>query len=285
MTSAVPRCRIVNQADSRAARRAIGFCYLCGRSLPARGDKGRRRAITGEHVVPRALLGDTPGRDADKWTIVLDVHSECERKNKQPVDHLMNLLQTMNITPVPEWPDFGHLRGLGLKPLLLVAPDGRSAVPVFSNARELIQGAWNWVRGLHAALYSEYLPASSKHSVLPPVPAFSSSGGISMLEAEGMSFVSRGAVDLAIKHDKWDGIDAWGRRLRYRCVWKHLPAEFGGPSWFCCWALLFPGVLEWSRTVLPQGHERPWHGLYSRRVLPTGASHLLSEDFPTEPRR
>jgi hypothetical protein len=210
----------------------------------------------------------------------LDVHKACETKHKQPVDHLLNLLQTMNITPVPAWPDSGHLHRLNLRPLILVAPNGRNAVPVFGNAREVIQGAWTWVRGLHAALYSEYLPENANPCVLPPVPAFSSTGGVTMQEAEGMSFVCRGAVDLAIKHNKWDGVSAWGNRLRYRCVWTYLPPEFGDPLWSCCWALLFPGVLEWSRTVLPAGAERPWHGMYTCRALPAGACHLVSEDFP-----
>jgi hypothetical protein len=272
--------RILTQKQMRSVRAAVETCYICGKPLPPRGTPGRRKQITGEHVVPRRLLGQPPLGRSDQWAVELDVHRDCEDQTKQGVDDLLALLQTMHTTPVAAWPKVGHLRRLGFTPVLLRAPDDSILIPAFGNAAPILKGAWIWIRGLHMALYREFLPQDCRRFVLPPVPACGQSSGPHMKEVETLSFVIRGAVDLAVKRDKWDGIDAWGGQLSYRCVWKHVPEEYGGPYWICFWGLLFPGVLDWSRTVLPADAERPWHGCYYLLERPDGASYLVSDDFP-----
>ena len=68
----------------------------------------------------------------------------------------------------------------------------------------------------------------------------------------------------------------------YRCTWHRMPTDHKVGGYTCFWGLLFPGILEWSRTVLGQGQERPWHGYYSLSQLPDGASVLTSNDFPQQ---
>lgn len=265
------------QKEMRVARCAIDFCYVCGKPLPPRGP-GFKKQVIGEHVVPRNLLGEAPPTDA--WAVELDVHRHCEEVAKSVDDSLLSLLLKINTTDAAEWPDPGHVRNLDFEMLAFVPNDGSFAIPAFGNADRVLKGAWTWIRGLHSALYREALALDATWCVFPPVPACSTSGGLSMSDAETHSFVCRATLQLGVKCDKWDGIDAWGQRLQFRCVWKHVPKEHGGPAWWCFWGLLFPGVLEWSRNVLGSGLERPWHGHYVVSELPAGASYLVSEDFP-----
>lgn len=268
--------RVLTQSEMQEARSHIDFCYVCGNPLPQRGP-GFRKQVVGEHVVPRNLLGQPPRRDA--WAVVLDMHPACEETAKRVDDDLLSVLQKINTNDRADWPDAGHVRNLDFEMVVATIGDGSRGIPAFGNAEPVLKGAWTWIRGLHAALYGEFLPAEADHCAFPSVPACSTTGGITMQDAEEHGFVCREAVRLGVRRGKWDGVVAWGSRLSYRCVWKHVPPEYGGPTWFCFWGLLFPGVLEWSRTVLPPGHERPWRGHYASTILPNRASILVQDDI------
>lgn len=270
--------RIENQKEMQQARAATSFCYICGAMLPKRGP-GYKRQVIGEHVIPQALLGNSPAHSADRWAVELDVHPGCEQDDKRLTDNLLSLLQQMSTKPGQDWPAFGQLRSdLRLRPIKLVV-EGED-VPAFSNVGHVLAGCWTWIRGLHAALYNEPLPEEAPHLDLPPVPAFYIKIPVSLGDVEGISVIVRQVVDMGTRKGKWDGVDAWGKQVTYRCVWHHKQPGHKISGWVCFWTLSFPGTEDWSKSVLGEGSERPWHGFYAPEKLPDGASFLASEDFP-----
>lgn len=280
---ATPRCRILSQKEMRDARKGIVFCYLCGKDLPPRGERGRPKQVIGEHVIPRSLLGGAPKGQREGWAVELDVHRACEQSMKQNADHWLKLLQDMHTKPQSDWAKPGHLRNLPLHRSLLIHRPTGQAVPGFSGLGELFEGVWRWIRGLHAALYREFLPSNVRHFPYPPVPAFSSQeSGPTFEETETQSYLVRASIDLAESLGKWDGVTAWGGAARCRCVWWQCTSIKGSPNWMCFWTLSFPRLEEWSRQVLPRGSERPWHGNYVCAARPNNAACLTNGDFPEE---
>ncbi len=262
----------------REARRAVGFCYLCGKELP----KKRHSATVGEHVIPKKLLGTLPSTLNECWPIELDVHPECEDRMKQEKDHYLKLFQELNTKPRCDWASPEQVRKIPISPRRVHLSDGSSWAAF--EMGELLEGAWMWIRGIHAAIYREFLPPDVPSHVFPPVPSFSSSpDGPSLKEAEEISHLTRSVIQLGLNIDKWDGVVAWGGAVQYHCIWYPLATPQGMQGWLCCWTLTIPGLLEWSGTVLPPGAERPWHGQYCLTEPPHSASILVSEDFPEHP--
>ncbi len=269
--------RILTQKAMREARSQVDFCYLCGELLPPKGTPGRPAKITGEHVVPRGLLGAAPNDDA--WVVELDVHRQCEATKKQRDDSMLTLLQRIHVDPVKGWPRGGHLRALNLQPGLIFPGGGVAPIPAFQGLECILPGAWTWVRGMHAALYARFLPDDVHHAAMPPVPACDSERDPSMEIAEKGSWLFRTFVQVSVDRAKWDGVSAWGNRLLYRCAWYHCPGTPAHPPWVCFWTLVFPGVLQWSRGVLGDADKRPWHGFYTLNARPANASVLDSTDL------
>lgn len=273
--------RILFQKKMEDTRRSIAFCYLCGEDLPPCNKPGVRQQIIGEHVIPRALLGDVPKNQSETWAIKLDVHRQCEQLRKQKVDHWLKLLQEMHIKPNHKWAKLGHIYNMPLRPSQVILSRMRNAVPAFTGCSELFQGVWQWIRGLHAALYLQFLPEEIWHCSYPPVPACSSQNdGPTLEETETQSYLILSNIGLAESLDKWDGITAWSGAVQYRCVWWQCTASTEKRKWICFWTLSFPHLTEWSLQVLPVGSERPWHGYYASVSRPNEAAFLDKEDFP-----
>lgn len=151
-----------------------------------------------------------------------------------------------------------------------------------TNAQDVILAVWIWIRGLHAALYNEFLPDDDAITVLPPAPAYSvEEGGSSPEVWDAYSHTILMFVELARNHGVGDGVV--GRQLLYACVWFHDEAADDTHRWRCNWLLDFPGVLEWSQSVLPRGEERPWHGSYTVPHRPNGASEFPRVQLPLDP--
>lgn len=256
---------ILTQSDMQRARRALGKCFLCGYELPKRS-AGFKAATTGEHVIPRAVLGDAP-TGSDAWAVELDVHRDCERRLKQSTDGRLAVFHKVNTRPVSEWPR-EQLRGLQLEPNVVEVRGGTH--PAFSNADQLIAGTKNWVRGLHATLYGDVLPATLEVSLALPVPAGNCTDMSSFEFLESFTAVAGVALDNAIQKGVCDRIVAWGGRLKYECTWTVL----GSQGAYCFFQLEYPGVERWSMSVLGPGRERPWRGSY-QNVIPRGAGTLV----------
>jgi hypothetical protein len=265
----------------RDTRQSISFCYLCGEGLPSSGKKGCREQIIGEHVIPRNLLGDVPEKQAGTWAVKLNVHRQCEQLGKQHVDHWLKLLQEMHVKPRHEWAKSGHLRNMPIYPSQVIHPQTGDVFYALSGCSELLEGVWRWIRGMHAALYLQFLLRDVWHCSYPPVPACSNQNyGPTIEETERQSHLILSTIELAESLDKWDGIKAWNDALYYRCVWWQCATLKGKSEWICFWSLTFPHLNEWSCQVLPRGSERPWHGNYVCAARPNEAAFLKTEDFP-----
>lgn len=274
--------RILSQKQMQVARRSISFCYLCGKNISQCDETGAQQPTTGEHVIPQSLLGNAPENQSEAWAVILDVHEKCEQSKKQKVDHWLKLFQQIHVQSNHEWPKHGHLRNMPIRPLQITHSQINHAIPAFTGCSQLFQGVWQWVRGLHTALYFQFLPEDTWNCSIPPVPACSlQSNGPTIEETETLSSLIRSSISLAQSHDKWDGITAWNAAIKYRCVWWQCTAT-EKPRWMCFWQLSYPHLTEWSRQVLPAGSERPWHGCYDLNLRPKDSTFLETDDFPKE---
>jgi hypothetical protein len=278
-----PCSRILSHKQMRDTRERIGFCYLCGENLPSRDKPGYRQEIIGEHVIPRSLLGDIPAKHPQAWAVELNVHRKCEQSGKQHVDHWLKLLQEVHVKPADRWAKPGHLGNLPIYPSQVIRPDTGEILPAFSGCRELFEGVWRWIRGMHASLYLQFLPDNIRHFSYPPVPVCSSqSSGPTIEETETQTHLILSIISHAESQDKWDGITAWCDLVRYRCVWWQLANRKYKASWICFWTLTFPYLEEWSRKILKHGSERPWHGNYFCETRPSNGTWLRREDLRIE---
>lgn len=249
------------------ARRALSFCYLCGgplRTTPA-------LPLSTEHVFPLGALDARP-KDTSWWPVTLRVHARCEEEHKKPHDAQLITQQRANVhgtdrmspseqAVVRKLVEEGKAQGL---------PDGVSALPGWAPVRAVRQA----VRGLHAALYGEYLPATYKGDVYSPAPGFNLRSKLSIErqldEDENTSSVVFALLEAARMNDEWDGIVAWGGNLRYRCVWHRLDLRPGGVM--CMWTLDTPESRQWSKVTAHR--DWPWRGAYLLPSPPARASIL-----------
>jgi hypothetical protein len=255
--------RIADQREMRKVRDQMMFCYLCGEPLPP--DKRERVRLHVEHVVPTSLL--TTGLCHNPWPVTLLVHKVCDVKLKGTTDALLHLLDTMHTKSPSGWPE--QVRGM---PLSAQMDDG-TIMPAFTGAQPLIAGAFEWVRGMHAALYNEFLPRDTQHGTLPPVPATSGDSASLLQNLEGFGNVIMASIAAAGLSGAADTIEAWCGELRYFCTWQDTRLEIEPQGlWTCLWSLHYPGVLNWD---IPNGYlARPWRGYYRMEHCPRDASIL-----------
>lgn len=262
---------ISTQKQMLDKRRSIDECYICGTSLPAKG-QGWRSKVVAEHVVPRTLLGKIPIKPVDAWSVVLYVHKECEKNHKNYRDQLMKILQMLGNRSTDDWSkeDIGLL--LNEFDIETHSHDGDNQIHSISGVGSAMLAPVLWARGMHATLYGKALPAGMSFITQPPVPIWNQEDeGI----AEGLAAyeVRRdgilGFLRVAMHCNSIDEILAWGGKLQYQCAWrKELLGSSGG--WGCSWALEFPGVHEWAMTA--NNVDSPWHGYYEIDNLPPNAS-------------
>lgn len=264
----MPR-RILTIKEMQKARKAVRFCYLCGKSLEGAPAKD----VSVEHVLARGALDAKPTNDS-WWPVTLRVHRKCEEEMKSQADADTIAMQRVSTLP-PESvskSDRGRIRKL-LQKGREVLPASVSAVPGWSAVRS----SRHTVRGFHAALYSGFVPAQHPSLTLAPVPGFVLEGpgtiGEQLVEraelTEGM-FV---ALESARLNDEWDGITAWGGNLRYRCIWIKQRPPLKGVS--CTWTLDTPESRRWSKSV--SGEEQSWRGGYWMPAAPPNATMLTDQ--------
>lgn len=240
--------RILTLDEMRRRRHAIDFCYLCGKDLSEPTQE--------EHVVPRAvlrLIDVGPELESSKWPVLLDVHADCEKKHKAAEDNWLAPLHKMHSQPPPS-----NARASDHMPKTVsLGMIGNLPVLYGPGINDYCEGVWTWIRGLHTAIYGEFLSKRCRKLVLLPALAWSENGGPNQEETENMSGIIRIVTGSAMQRGVWDGITVWGDKVQYRCVWRFIVDK-----WVCFWELdglpyqvmgdLFDGSIP----------ERPWHGYY-----------------------
>jgi hypothetical protein len=293
--------RILSQADMNIARRVVsgtgystgdaasdGFCYICGRRLPPRAERSKRRALTStEHVIPKALLGRLPTNPRNQWAITLPVHRSCEAKKKRERDEALKAVHAILKFPRDEWAmqDVTAMKRFMRPP---VKSESGEAMAVLGDVKFLLDGIWTWLRGIHAVLYGQYLSSQTHFQVMSPLPGYQQKSRTplhkqSQDEQLRSNTILRSLV-AASRIDSWDGFSLRDNQVQYMCLW-HLPhakdiRQCGRAM--CFWALDFPGVYELSASMQ---RPVPWRGTYSIYVEKPACAAILTDEIIEEANR
>lgn len=162
-------------------------------------------------------------------------------------------------------------------------PDGNHSAAVTEiDVRAAIR---RWVRGFHAALYREYLPADSTFATYPPLPEGMRVGDYGRFNPVP-DVIAKFAEELkrnrAVKN--LDGVVCRNRKCRYECVWRK--ADDG--RWVCIYGL---DLYNWSdlgaRNQPPRGcvgcYRRPSGGVPSRASTATRLILNVDMTSPLDP--
>lgn len=277
----------------QVARGRMPLCYLCGRKLPLPQCR-KREGVRTEHVVPATLLKVL--ESCGDWPVALWVHDKCDRESKQASDTFVTSFTRLIATEPEVWKK-GDLQNV--RPILAEPERRRPDGSVIStiDASSMLAAIECWVKGMHSALYSRYLPIDRKTTSLgTPLPGAilpnnrKHRSALDVLEvAQAMMPLDqlwldvRSVIAKAQHYDRYDGIAAWSENLKYVCTWvrygnrlqRHRKSEG-----VCFWILDHPGAKELSESV---GHfPRPWHGKYDSTQIPNQASILTEINTPED---
>ena len=200
--------------------RALPFCYLCGVIFDC------TEVPNADHVPPSGLFAVT---DRD-FPLILPTHPTCnanQSKDDQVVGQLVGVIHGRR--PNPTHKKFRVSVGR--------FENGSTALVVGGlDLRRIIR---RWIRGFHAALYSEHLPENSRFLTCPPLPEAEPL-------ADGPKF--RPVMDVVpkfveeLKRNRATGtldrIVCRNGKCRYECVWSQ--ADNG--TWMCIYGL---DLYEW----------------------------------------
>jgi hypothetical protein len=180
-------------------------------------------------------------------------------------------MATLNSTSSNTWSSADKQTLLkNFKLLSIRLPGGRYA-GAFHGVHVLQKGVWDWVRGMHIALYGEPVAAYWPHFVIPPVHAFDSTHNHppqeQILYLDRLHELIRQVLEC--KLEQCDCIIAWGKQVRYHCAWTLSPRT---QRWECLWELYDPLSAQWSSRV--NGFARPWRGFYSLPSPPAAAFRM-----------
>jgi hypothetical protein len=229
--------------------------------------KGRHadRGFNGEHIIPQSLFGEQPPENT--WRPILNVHVRChnEIKNEQGEQTaiLLHKLHTLDGNLADRnWA--GNLKSLGLVLRQEYDPKLGQTLFMVKGFGEAHKAVWNWVRGLHAFTYQQYLPAPMKHKTFAPMPEMfipePSDTRRQRIGPEKFDADKRKIGDVlkdAWQQGQFDGVRCWDGRCQYMCVWAN--RKRGRP--FCMWTLLYDKVTDYAKGAPFPG--TPWMGMYT----------------------
>jgi hypothetical protein len=203
------------QKDFQTVFKSLSFCYLCGKPFQSKKD------MTRDHVPPSSVF-----KVADKSpALILPAHKECNREQSIYDEEIGQLIGLLHGKPV----DLGKSR---LKIGTGNFPDKTQAGVVPINMKPII---FRWVRGFHAAIYQEFLPAGTKKAIHLPMPSLKLDGDkVSPLKdilPQQYKMVEVIKKNRAV--DRLDRIECRNSECVYECVWDQ--ADNG--AWLCIFAL------------------------------------------------
>ncbi len=253
--------QITRENEAQVIRKAIDFCFICGKPLPQRGSAEWQSTVGPDHIVPRSVLG-TPG-GSDTWCPILDVHRDCNDAKNREGDERGSLLHKIFVPPTGGWPK--QIRSLPVRLARLADTYGLGYWHAMAGAEALDAVVWTWIRGLHTFLYKDFLPADEKYIVYPPFLDAPTERVVLLTGEQSVGKALRDrlakrewlltALAAAYQTGVWDGIIAWGGSLRYVCAWRW---ECGAAR--CIWLLAYQGVLTYADDLVRGG--MPWIGMY-----------------------
>lgn len=246
---------LCTQASVRPAQ-DLPFCYLCGQSISA----GENHP---DHVPPKAIFSLV---DRD-FPLKVAAHKECNNPQSQQDEVIGQLIAAVHGKhPRPE--------RARLKKSVFTISDTDTPFLGFIGTN-LAGQIWRWIRGFHAALYSEHLPEDTKAAIHPPFPS-------GTLEQDGFTIEKIKEQQLLfveiIKKNRiarcLDRIVCNNSKCTYECVWVQMD---NGP-WACVFAL---EIYDWTRLADKHFPTRGCVGWYQpMQGRPAGGTKWTALEFP-----
>jgi len=219
-----------------------------------------------EHVIPRSVCGPPPSTSSENWRPVLEVHKACDAIYKSDTDQFYEAFQHSMSSPPQDWSSekirqvskhLGELKLLG----------NGQFVGTIHGLDKITLAVETWVRGLHALLFSQYLPGHRVTSIAP-IGTFVDSSSKALQQHEQTQNDRRSMCAkmclFAYKMNKAHRLVCWGGKIEYICCWAHVRARSPKKihSWpICFWSLNVPGVVEWTQAQIQESI--PWAGMYA----------------------
>lgn len=221
---------ITTRAELRACKR-LKFCYACGLPFGLPGDSTDRNE---DHVPPKRLF-DQPDRDPP---LKLPTHVPC------------NNLRSAQDERIGQW--MSQLYRPDLRPESLTSLRVQSGVlpgtevPMhFVDGLRLRETIAFWIRGFHAALYSQPTPMILRCRFLDPFLCSTDRVSLDAPRPQDVLFVDM--IKQQRRAGRMDVLECNNGKCRYECVWPNF--DDGTP--FCLFAL---NIYDWgksARTGLP----------------------------------
>lgn len=213
---------LLTQASIRPAR-YLPFCYLCGLPFSSRADNHP------DHIPPEAIFAKIDRN----FPLKVAAHRKCnnpQSKQDETVGQLIAVIHGKQPQP----------KNIRLKHKTFKGSTDDTPLLAFLGTN-LIGQIWRWVRGFHAALYTEFLPSDTKNAIHPPFPHGKTEADgfiIDKIKDQQYMFVE------IIKKNRvarcTDRIVCNNGKCIYECVWVQMD---NGP-WACIFALQ---LYNWTR--------------------------------------
>lgn len=246
---------LCTQASVRPAR-DLPFCYLCGQSI----NEGENHS---DHVPPKAIFS-LADRD---FPLKVAAHEKCNNPQSQQDEVIGQLIAVIHGKhPKPE--------RARLKMSMFKTPDSDTPFLAFIGTN-LVGQIWRWIRGFHAALYSEFLSEDTKAAIHPPFPSGNLEGDgftIERIKTQQYLFVEIIKKNRVARH--LDRIVCNNGKCVYECVW----VQMDNGLWACAFALEIYG---WTQLADKHFPTRGCVGLYQPRLgRPANGTKWTAWEFP-----
>lgn len=236
---------ITTQKELQSVQK-LQFCYICGEPLDKRED------CDSDHVPPKAIFG-LEDRDPP---LKLPTHKSCNVKQSID-DETMSSIVAICHGKEP--------KGSGLRNFQKLigerGPDATGTTHLVLENLDIKGIIWRWVRGFHAALYTEYIPPETFRGIYPPFWRVSAGGHSDNPTPKRPDDVEFPIVDSLVKNIETktvDKIEVCNNKCSYVCTWEQL--DDGGR--FCLFGLR---LYNWEEL----GSEHfPKRGCYGSYILP-----------------
>lgn len=230
------------------AHGAPSFCYLCGEPLDG------PQPVNGDHCPPKGLFAP---HDRANFPIILLTHQECNN-HWHNADELIGIV-TDALHSKKKSTDIAHTRKLDAEESLF----GHHPAIAVSNF-PIEPMAARIVRGMHALLYKEFLPVTTKSKFHIPLPKADTETRKVGLPLE-QSFTFSGVIRKALLTKTADVVRAYNGNFKYACTWE----RFDNGTPFCITCFDIYGFHALSPPV--SNFPKAFVGMYIPDKQPNGA--------------
>jgi hypothetical protein len=229
---------LLTQASIRPARH-LPFCYLCGQPFSSRTDNHP------DHIPPESIFAKA---DRD-FPLKVAAHRACNNPQSKQDETIGQLIAAIHgKRPKPE--------NIRLKHKTFKVPTDDVPLLAFLDTN-LVGQIWRWVRGFHAALYTEFLPPDTKSAIHPPFPyGKMETDGFTIDKIKDQQYMFVEIIKKNHVAHCTDRIVCNNRKCTYECVWVQMD---NGP-WACVFALQ---IYNWTGLADKHFLARGCTGMYA----------------------